>query len=96
MVLLSLWYRTAAAAPIQALARELLYAAGLALKRQKKKKLQSQDSKQSLFNSKLNSLEKPYSRMAHDSCRNINRIKDYAFSFCYKYGSNLPIISPPG
>ena len=38
LVLLWLWYRPAAAAPIRTLAWESLYATGSALKRQKKKK----------------------------------------------------------
>ena len=38
LALLCLWYRPAAAAPIQPLAWELQYAAGAALKRQKRKR----------------------------------------------------------
>ena len=38
--LLRLWHRLAAAAPIQPLAREILYAASGAIKRNKKKKVE--------------------------------------------------------
>ena len=43
--LLGLWHRPAAAAPIQPLAWELLYALGAALRRQKKKKRKKRKSR---------------------------------------------------